>query len=64
MKQKRRLFDYMEGAHGFDKFMFPEPYGEVVTNNILDIDEPLRAIFTARVREIGARPVVRLAEIA
>lgn len=64
-KQKGRLFDYIEGANGFDKFIFPEPYGEVVTNNILDIDEPLRAIFTARVRDVGpARPMVRLAEIA
>lgn len=63
-KQKGRLFDYIEGANGFDKFIFPEPYGEIVTNNVLDIDEPLRAIFTARVREIGAKPVVRLAEIA
>ena len=62
--QKGRLFDYIEGANGFDKFVFPEPYGEIVTNNILDIDEPLRAIFTARVREIGSRGVTRLAEIA
>ena len=60
--QKGRLFDYIEGASGFDKFIFPEPYGEIVTNNILDIDEPLRAIFTARVREIGLpQPVARLA---
>jgi hypothetical protein len=62
--QKGRLFDYIEGANGFDKFIFPEPYGEIVTNNILDIDEPLRAIFTARVREMGSRQMVRLAEIA
>jgi len=41
-----------------------QPYGEIVTNNILDIDEPLRVIFTARVREIGSRGVTRLAEIA
>lgn len=62
--QKGRLFDYIEGASGFDKFIFPEPYGEIVTNNVLDIDEPLRAIFTARVREVGPRPMLRLAEIA
>ena len=62
--QKGRLFDYIEGANGFDKFVFPEPYGEIVTNNILDIDEPLRVIFTARVREIGSRLTMRLAEIA
>ena len=62
--QKGRLFDYIEGANGFDKFIFPEPYGEIVTNIILDIDEPLRAIFAARVREMGSRQMVRLAEIA
>jgi hypothetical protein len=62
--QKGRLFDYIEGANGFDKFIFPEPHGEIVTNNILDIDQALRAIFTARVREFGPRPMARLAEIA
>jgi hypothetical protein len=63
--QKGRLFDYIEGANGFDKFIFPEPFGEMVTNNILDIDEALRAIFTARVREVGLpQQAVRLAQIA
>ena len=36
----------------------------MITNNILDIDEPLRVIFTARVRKIGSRSTMRLAEIA
>lgn len=64
-ERKGRLFDFVEGANGFDKFVFPSPYGEVVTNNMLDIDEPLRAVFTARVREIGSpRGAVRLADIA
>src|SRR5262249_26085985 len=43
------LFDYVEGNDGIDKFIFPAPFGEVVTNNVLDIDEPLKATFTARV---------------
>jgi len=64
-ERKGRLFDFIEGANGFDKFIFPEPHGEIVTNNILDIDGALRAIFTARVREMGRfQPVARLAEIA
>lgn len=64
-ERKGRLFDFVEGANGFDKFVFPTPYGEIVTNNMLDIDEPLRAVFLARVREIGTpRGAVRLADIA
>jgi hypothetical protein len=60
-----RLFDYIEGADGFDTFVFPEPHGKIVTNNILDIDEPLHAIFTFRVREFGLlEPLARLAQIA
>ena len=64
-ERKGWLFDFSEGRDGLDKFLFPEPYGEITTNNILDIDEPLRAIFTARVREVGpALPMARLAQIA
>jgi len=64
-ERKGRLFDFVEGANGFDKFIFPRPYGEIVTNNMLDIDEALRAVFMARVREIGSpRVAVRLADIA
>lgn len=60
-----RLFDYIEGADGFDTFVFPDPHGKIVTNNILDIDEPLQAIFTFRVREFGVlEPLARLAQIA
>ena len=60
-----RLFDYIEGGEGFDKFIFPSPYGEVVTKSVLDIDEPLIATFAARVRELGhLQPVERLARIA
>ena len=59
------LFDYIEGAEGFDKFIFPSPYGEGVTKSVLDIDEPLAATFAAKVRELGhLQPVERLARIA
>ena len=64
-ERKGRLFDYIEGAEGFDKFIFPSPYGEIVTKSVLDIDEPLPATFAARVRELGhLQPVERLARIA
>jgi hypothetical protein len=61
--RKGRLFDFIEGSNGYDKFVFPEPFGEIVTNAVADIDEPLRAIFAQRVREVGApRPAeVRVA---
>jgi len=63
-ERKGRLFDFIEGRDGFDKFIFAEPYSEIVTNNILDIDEPLQAIFTARVRDIGSpQSSARLAQI-
>ena len=64
-ERKGRLFDYIEGAEGFDKFIFPPPYGEIVTKSVLDIDEPLAATFTARVRELGHLNLTeRLARIA
>jgi hypothetical protein len=52
-KRKGWLFDFIEGRDGYDKFVFPDPIGEVVTNNPADIDEPLRSVFEARVRELG-----------
>ena len=56
----------MEGADRFDKFVFPEPHGEIVTNNILDIDGPLRAISPPACARSDAlyQPVALLAEIA
>jgi predicted type IV restriction endonuclease len=64
-ERKGRMFDYIEGAEGFDKFIFPSPYGEIVTKSVIDIDEPLQATFTARVRELGhLQAVERLARIA
>jgi len=59
-----RLFDYVEGNDGIDKYVFPPPFGEIVTNNVLDIDEPLQATFAARVRELGPLQLVGLAQIA
>jgi hypothetical protein len=53
-ERKGRLFDYIEGSDGFGKFMFPDPHGEIVTNNMLDIDAPLKAMFILRVQEMGA----------
>jgi predicted type IV restriction endonuclease len=53
-ERKGRLFDFVEGANGFDKFVFPKPYGEIITNNMNDIDEALRAVFLTRVREVGS----------
>lgn len=52
--RKGRLFDFIAGDNGYDKFVFPDPYGEVITNAMIEIDEPLRAIFAQRVRELGS----------
>lgn len=57
--RKGRLFDFIEGRDGYDKFVFPEPHGEIITNSMRDIDEPLRAIFFQRVRELGAPRALR-----
>jgi hypothetical protein len=60
-----RLFDFVEAGDGINKFIFPAPFCEIVTNNMLDIDEALKATFTARVRELGSLPLIgRLAQIA
>jgi predicted type IV restriction endonuclease len=60
-----RMFDYIGGADGIDKYIFPAPYGEIITSNITDIDEPLKATFTARVRDLGPLQMIgRLAQIA
>jgi hypothetical protein len=52
--RKGRLFDFVAGDNGYEKFIFPDPYGEIVTNSMADIDEALRAIFAQRVRELGS----------
>ncbi|MFA5952397.1 MAG: hypothetical protein WC807_19185 [Hyphomicrobium sp.] len=55
--RKGRLFDFVEGGNGYDKFIFPEPFGEIVASSVIDIDEPLRKIFAQRVRELGVSKV-------
>lgn len=64
--RKGRLFDFVAGENGYDKFVFPEPYGDVITNAMIDIDEPLRATFVRRVRELGTtkNPEARVLQIA
>lgn len=64
--QKGRLFDFIEGSNGYDKFIFPEPFGEVVTNSMSDIDEPLRQTFVRRLREVGrpSAPEARVLQLA
>lgn len=52
-ERKGRLFDYVESADGYHKFIFPDPIGEIVTNNLLEIDTALKTVFAARVRELG-----------
>ena len=63
-ERKGRLFDYIEGHGGFDKFVFPEPHGEIVTNNILDIDQALLATFTSRAPEVASAFARSMAQIA
>lgn len=52
-ERKGRLFDFIEGADGYDKYIFPDPIGEIVSNNVLEIDAALKTVFAARVRELG-----------
>lgn len=52
-ERKGRLFDYIEGADGYDKYIFPDPIGEIVSNNVLEIDQALKTVFSARVKELG-----------
>lgn len=55
---KGRLFDFIEGGNGYDKYIFPEPFGEIMTSTMADIDRPLKAVFAQRVAELGsAQPV-------
>lgn len=53
-ERKGRLFDFIASSDGHDKYIFPDPIGEIVTNNVQDIDEALRSIFITRVRELSA----------
>lgn len=60
---KGRLFDFFEGGNGYDKFVFPEPFGEITTNSVMDIDQALRAVFERRVRELGTAPLAEMAAL-
>ena len=51
---KGRLFDFIEGGNGYDRFIFPDPIGEISTSTMADIDQPLRAVFSLRIRELGS----------
>jgi hypothetical protein len=51
---KGRLFDFIEGGNGYDKYIFPEPFGEILTSTMADIDRPLRAVFAHRISELGS----------
>lgn len=53
-ERKGRLFDFIAGAEKGDKYVFPEPIGEIVTRNISDIDQALKTIFLANVRDQSA----------
>jgi hypothetical protein len=53
-EHKGHLFDFIEGADGYDKFIFPDPIGSLVTNNVLEIDAALRTTFIARVRALAS----------
>ncbi len=57
--RKGRLFDFIEGVDGFDKYVFPDPIGEIITNSLPDLDQALKTVFAARVRElrIQAQPL-------
>jgi len=53
--QKGRLFDFVEGADGYDKYYFPDPVGEIITDNLLDIDAALKSIFVSRFWALNGR---------
>jgi hypothetical protein len=49
-----RILELIRGAGGgADKFIFPEPFGEILCDNLRQIDEPLRATFALRVKELS-----------
>jgi len=61
---KGRLFDFIEGGNGYDRFIFPEPIGEIVTSTMTEIDEPLRTVFSQRIRVLGtAQPASHLQKL-
>lgn len=55
-ERKGRLFDFIEATDGYDKYVFPDPIGEIVTHNPIEIDEALKTVFVQRVREAMGNP--------
>ncbi len=51
-ERRGRIFDFIEGRDGYDKYIFPPPFGEIVTNDFLSIDEPLASVFVSRFSEV------------
>lgn len=54
---KGRLFSFIEGANGYDRYRFPHPFGDIVTNSFYDIDEALAETFYAKVRDLDGHVV-------
>lgn len=52
-ERKGRLFDFIASPDKTDKYIFPDPIGEIVTNTISEIDSALKVSFVSRVRELG-----------
>lgn len=50
-ERKGRMFDFIAGSDTADKYVFPEPIGEIRTRSIADIDQALKTIFLANIRE-------------
>jgi len=53
--KKGRLFDFIEGADGYDRYIFPDQIGVIITSNLRDLDKPLLSIFVDRVQQLGTR---------
>lgn len=49
---KGRLFNFFEGANGYDRYVFLAPFGDIVTSSYNDIDLALAQTFFARLREV------------
>jgi hypothetical protein len=58
-ERKGRLFDFIEARDGADKFVFPEPIGEIVTANIREIDDALLSTFVSRLKDLTGVPCER-----
>ncbi|MCB1504582.1 MAG: hypothetical protein KDJ47_06355 [Hyphomicrobiaceae bacterium] len=53
--KKGRIFDFIEGANGYDRYTFPDPFGEIITSNPRDLDKALLSVFMSRVSELGSQ---------